>query len=374
MEVYSGVEDRHVFFNSERTNSVAISTDDCKTWKWSEKLVDEEFNVKSTPERRGKLAKLLRHLSVDEVDILRVCTAINSGVKQYDLVLSNNFYSHYIKMKEGDICTSCMAYNKDYYNIHMEWGMESPLIAYESDPDWFLALVKERGKEGYPYVARAVYHKPTNRIVSIYGQTNIASKVFRAAGIRRAEEWEYCTSLRLIEDKHGNKILPFIDGDEGRCGIDGDYWTIGDGSWIPVYSTGLGEDEDAESFYCEYCSEHHYEEPAVYDVNSNAVCEGCYDSGEVVFCRTDEEYYPYGSDHITYCEDDGEYYSNDDDTIGWCQDRGAWYFLDNLVYSEYYEAYLHVNDAVMVDDDWLLDSDRGEVWDYDEEDTARLIA
>lgn len=333
---------------------------------WKAVSLDDRFNENVLYQGRGKLSKLLsKVLTLSEVDVARVQTAVNTKDKGYTVVISDNVYSHYRRLKAAGHCQSCMSYAKDYYSIQMPWGDESPLIAYEADPDWGLALVRDDSlKDCYPYIGRALYHRPTNSIVRCYGQS-LTAAAFSAVGINVRDSWEEGSTLVRILDNRGHAILPYLDGDIEYCKESGDgtFWIISVGGYHRGnHETGITEEEVPGGVDCSYCHDR-VDEDDIYgtDFEGDNFCCSCYENGDVVWVTGSErEYYPVNCDSIVYVESECNYYLMDE-TV-WVDGIDEYVLEADAVWSDHHGQCFRLVDAVEVEGDWYHKEDEGELW------------
>ena len=360
---------------------------------------------------RGKITKFLSDHDFLNSSTKELMTDLKSAGREYELVLSNNIYSHYIKMKERGVCKSCMSYNKDHFPIELEWGEESPLVAYENDPDWSLLLIKDLSKKEeresddddgvYPYIARAIYHRPSQSVVRVYGQEQVGTAVIEKSEIVSLNSWySNNPTLLRITDRNERRILPYLDGDdtgceEGYTSDKGDVWSIGGGSIEANHETGCAD----EGWYCSYCEAHHMGEISGTDVDGDEFCE----DAPVVYIEWSGEYYHLDHEALCHVECDEEWHHRDDDAVCYSDHSGEWYLKENCIYSDYSDGWLHTDDAcysekdqvwylesdtvysehhnsailkydaVMVEGEWFLEVDEDVVWKFDKEHERVLI-
>lgn len=259
-----------------------------------------------------KMTKFLRKIGMTEQFVTRFSLTYSNKPKSYEIYITDKYIpEHYQMLAKVEDLTSCMSKPSHFYDLPKD---EHPTLAYE-DSDCLLMLVKEVGKEGYPYVARSIINRETGKYVRIYGNTVAASVVKHTL----SEGDLYDCRINRIESANGGHLLPYLDSDTSTVSADEAHWVIDGGGISCDYESGRSDDDIS---WCDCCQS-----------NTTDVMEDTEEDGRVCQ-RCFNEYYR--ADHR------GRYYLVEE--LNWSEYNSEYYTDGDCFFSDLVEDYLYAED------------------------------
>lgn len=305
---------------------------------------------------------LSRQLGIrEELDVwVKLHNQLNGLDADYVKFIENNDLNGWRDVYRSHHIRSCM--NNREYGVTQNDTYRCYATAAFGLPDngLRLAYISHPKGDGSPdtAVARCIVHQPTMTYVRVYGDDNLESAL-KSMGYTYSSG--YPEDLILWAGEH--KYTPYVDGDnhwashhwssDANCY----YWELDCGDYDLQNTSGILGGE-----ICPNCVEswETVDRPMYENGDIIYVCDCCYDNlrhayyhGDLVAANNYDILTVGGEDYI----DDGDNLAYYD--IVYSEYHQEYMFLNDAVFSDYMDSYIHINDVVYVDymDDYYLSGD-----------------
>lgn len=268
----------------------------------------------------------------------------------------------YTNKCRGGSLSTCMSHDAGYYFGHCH-----PLTVYGQSKDISIAYLEVDGK----VKARAVINNKRKEYNGTqYGDTSMLKQALDDMGYSEGDLTDCIIPKIENENGHGGYIMPYIDFIGTVNDYDINNWIIasyGDHdsneSFNGDQATGLIlADVNNRGADCDNCGDRYDNEMegAYIDDEGIDVCQHCLENDFTHAYGANQWQDYFRTESYTFVEFDCEYYIIDylaNHNLVFCDRDDCAYSLDDCVYLDNYNEYVHLDDVISYDDEYYLIDD-----------------